>query len=111
MLKKALFLFMLLVSFLAAAGGDGYAMDRMMHSPYGGYCRGHGMGWYGARRTVSTLEDARRVLGIYFKDVDVIIGTITERKWFFEAELKDKDDKVVDIVIVDKRTGRIRSIY
>ena len=29
----------------------------------------------------------------------------------FEAEIKDKNNNLLDIVIVDKRTGRIRSTY
>ena len=42
---------------------------------------------------------------------DIRINNIKERKWFFEAEIRDKKNKLIDVVIVDKRTGRIRSIY
>ena len=79
--------------------------------PYGGYCRGPRWGWYGARNPVKTVEDARKLLGQYFAGEDVVIGKITERGWRFEADIKDKKDDLVDRVIVDKRTGRIRSIY
>ncbi len=41
----------------------------------------------------------------------MIIGKITEREWYFEADIRDKTDNLVDRVIVDKRTSRIRSIY
>jgi hypothetical protein len=39
------------------------------------------------------------------------IGKISEKALYFEAEILDDRDKVIDVVIVDKRTGRIRSIY
>ena len=52
-----------------------------------------------------------KVLKEYFSKKDVRIGEIRERKLYFEADILDKDNRVVDKVIVDKRTGRIRSIY
>lgn len=79
--------------------------------PYGDYCRGSRWGWYGAKNPVKTAEDAGTLLKRYFEDKDVVIGKITEREWYFEADIKDKEEKLVDRVIVDKRTGRIRSIY
>ncbi len=47
----------------------------------------------------------------YFKDKDVVVGAIKEMNRFYEAEIKDKSGNVIDRVIIDKRTGRIRSIY
>lgn len=80
-------------------------------NPHGSYCSGPGWGWYGAKKAVKTSDDARKLLEEYFKSENVTIGDIKERRFFYEAEIKDKDDKVIDKVIVDKRTGRIRSIY
>lgn len=80
-------------------------------NPYGGYCPGPGRGWYGAKKSVKTSEEAREILLEYFKGDNVIVGEIKEREWIFEVEIKDKENKVIDIVIVHKRTGRIRSIY
>lgn len=79
--------------------------------PYGGYCRGPHWGWYGAHRQVSTIKEARLLLERYFTDKPVEIGAITERDLYFEAEIKDKDHAVTDRLIIDKRTGRIRSVY
>ena len=81
------------------AGEDG--------SPYGGF-RG---GPYGQKRSVDTAEDARRLLRDYFGKRDVRIGDMRERENFFEADVLDRSGVVVDKVIVNKRTGRIRSIY
>jgi hypothetical protein len=41
----------------------------------------------------------------------VIIGEVVEKELYFEADIMDKKQAVIDKVIVDKRTGRVRSIY
>lgn len=88
----------------AVAGDDG--------SPFGTYKQvAQGTG-YGAKKPVTSIKEARSALAEYFKDKDVKIGSIEEKELYFEAEILDKDGKeVVDRVIIDKRTGRIRSIY
>lgn len=78
-------------------------------TPYGDYCPMQG--WYGARKPVKTAKEAKRILREYFKSDAAVIGDIKERRWFFKADIKDRNNNIVDIVIVDKRTGRIRSIY
>jgi hypothetical protein len=82
--------------------------------PYGDYCPGRRWGGpYGMRRTVTTADEAKQVVERYYeaRQKAVIVGRIVERRWFFFAEILDQDGKVVDEIIVDKRTGRIRSIY
>jgi hypothetical protein len=66
---------------------------------------------YGQRRVVLSKEDARRILKQYFFGRNVIVGLILERKFYFEAEIRNKRGDLLDIVLIDKRTGRIRSIY
>ena len=81
---------------------------------YGGDERGDGgsrEGAYGEKKEVLTAGDAERALRQYFAKKNVTIGEISEKDLYFEAEIRDKDNKVIDKVIVDKRTGRIRSIY
>lgn len=81
-------------------------------SPYGNYCPSPERGWYGAKRKVKNVKEAMDILKRYFSQYkDINITNITERRFFFEAEIRDKDQNLIDIVIVDKRTGRIRSIY
>lgn len=79
--------------------------------PYGGYCNGPRWGWYGARCEVKTVDDARKALEEYFAGTEMKIGAISHRGRFFEAEVLDRNNVVTDRVIVDRRTGRIRSIY
>jgi hypothetical protein len=68
-------------------------------------------GSYGEKKEIATSEDAQKALSKYFSKRDVIIGEIIEKELYFEAEIKDKKGSVIDKMIVDKRTGRIRSIY
>ena len=86
----------------------GYAEDS---SPYGDYKKGTADNTYGEKRPVTTMEEARKVLTEYFAKKDMKVGEITEKELFFEAEIRDKKNNLVDKVIVDKRTGRMRSIY
>lgn len=75
--------------------------------PYGGSRRDS----YGARRQVRNPDAARRSLNEYYGRKDVRIGEIREREHYFQAEIRDGRGNVVDRVIIDKRSGRIRSIY
>lgn len=81
-------------------------------SPYGDYCKGHRWGWYGSKRRVKDIKEAEKIIKEFFssyKDIKIMI--VRERRHFFEAEIRDNRNNLIDIVIVDKRTGRIRSIY
>jgi hypothetical protein len=66
---------------------------------------------YGEKKPVMTVREARAALEEYYKGKDVEVGEIIEKELFFEAEVLDNKGKAADRVIIDKRTGRIRSIY
>ncbi|MDI6743932.1 MAG: hypothetical protein QMD07_00990 [Thermodesulfovibrionales bacterium] len=111
-MKKIVLSILFFASFIFLPGSPAQAMNGWWGGhPYGGYCPRPMGGWYGAKKSVNDIRDARKILNEYFKDLDVVIGDIKERKWFFEADIKDKNNNLIDVVIVDKRTGRIRSIY
>lgn len=57
-----------------------------------------------------TAREARRLVQEYFANENVKVGKVTDRQYFFEVDINDKYNSVIDVVIVDKRTGRIRSI-
>lgn len=38
------------------------------------------------------------------------VSEIMEKKWGFRANILDKNGSVIDRVMIDKRTGRIRSL-
>lgn len=90
-------------------------MGPMRHrgGPYGGYCPGMQWGPYGVRKPVGTTEQAKQVIESYLSgnDQGLQVGNVAEGNSYFEAEILDRGKNVVDRVIVDKRSGRIRSIY
>ena len=89
----------------------------MMHGqgrhmrPYGGYCKGPRWGWYGAGRQVKTVEEVKELVTDFLDDTALSTGEIQGRKTYYEVEIKDEGGEVIDLLIVDKRTGRIRSAY
>jgi hypothetical protein len=89
------------------AGPSSVYAGEQNKGPYGGA----GGGTYGEKQRVGTRDDAKKVLTEYFSKRGVTIGEIREKQYYFEADIMDKSGKLVDKVIVDKRTGRIRSIY
>ncbi len=66
---------------------------------------------FGEKKGVTTAEEARKALKKHFEKKDIVIGEIAEKELYFEAEIKDGKNIVIDKVIIDRRTGRIRSIY
>lgn len=109
-MKKLLFATICAIAvFFSIDSGAAFAMNGW-GGPFGGYCRGPAWGWYGARRAVKSAEEARRIVLEYYSGDGIKIGDIRDRRLFYEIEINDKDGVLVDVVIVDKRTGRIRSI-
>jgi hypothetical protein len=76
-----------------------------------GWCGKRKGDWYGARRPVTSINDAREQLAKYFSGQQVVVAEVAEKQWRFEADLLDSCGKVVDRVMIDKRSGRVRSIY
>lgn len=76
-----------------------------------GWCGKRKGDWYGARRPVASREDAREQLAKYYSSQQKTVAELAEKPWRFEADLLDNCGKVVDRVMIDKRSGRIRSIY
>jgi len=109
------FIVFLFVVLTLPAVSVGQPMRRGMYrgAPYGHYCPGRRWGPYGVKKPVATAEQARQVIDTYLADnaQKLTVGDITEKNWYFEAEILDRDKTVIDRVIVDKRSGRIRSIY
>jgi hypothetical protein len=66
--------------------------------------------WYGARQPVTNAVEARKLLINYFNGQGYTISEVSEHKWGFKAVIVDKEGKTVDLVMIDKRSGRIRSL-
>jgi|WetSurMetagenome_2_1015567.scaffolds.fasta_scaffold00064_54 hypothetical protein len=64
---------------------------------------------YGQRRAVPNAYEAGRIIGQYYPGQR--IGPVIERDLFYQADIRDRRGMLIDKVIIDKRTGRMRSIY
>ncbi|MDQ7786652.1 MAG: hypothetical protein RDU01_03510 [Thermodesulfovibrionales bacterium] len=79
---------------------------------YGDYKRGDKWGWYGAKKVVKNPVEAQQVLERFFIHHRTLkVGIIKERIHFYEAHIINVNGTLVDIIIIDKRNGRIRSAY
>lgn len=104
-------LLVLIISLMLLTPAAGGKAEAGWHSaPWGDYCDGPSWGWYGARRPVNTSEQAKKILETYYGAERLSPILIKDKGGYFEAEIKDKKGTVIDRVIVDKRSGRIRSI-
>ena len=81
--------------------------------PYGQFCPGPRMRPYGAPRPVKTADEAKELCQSYYMGCGQHLrcGKVEEESLYFEAEVLAPNGAVIDRVIIDKRTGRIRSIY
>lgn len=77
-------------------------------TPYGDYFTNCGK--YGICKTQMSQEDARKAMIEYYDKKGFRINIEKTNGRFIKAKIMD-NDKVVDIIIFDCRTGRIRSIY
>ncbi len=87
--------------------GPGYYYRGQPSSPYGGPWRSG----YGERRAISSRGDAQRMLNDYYTRRNMRIGPVRDKGFYYEADIMDRNNRFMDRVIIDKRSGRIRSIY
>jgi hypothetical protein len=82
-------------------------------SPYGRSCPSHHGGPYGSRSVVKTADEAKQAVEKYFaaSPQSVQVTIVAERRRFYIAEITEADGTLVDKLLIDKRSGRIRSIY
>lgn len=76
-------------------------------TPYGD-CTGCGK--YGICKTQMSNEDAKKAMIAYYGKKRLRVNIEKTSGRFIKARIMD-NDKVVDIIIFDCRSGRIRSIY
>jgi len=101
MLKKAFITALFLsIGFSAHAGQDAV-------TPYGDYCKE--CATYGTCKEPIPREAAISAIENYYRDGGYTVGRVRHKGRFIEAEIF-KDNRLVDKVLFDRKTGRIRSI-
>jgi len=98
----ALFLFMSVPVY----SGDNDVENNV--TPYGDYCRDCTI--YGTCKEIIASKDAVIALDHYYRHRGYRLGTIYHKGRFIEAEIF-KNNRQVDKVLFDRKTGRLRSIY
>lgn len=113
-MKKVFLISLLLAMMSWAVPHDALAMmhgpGRQM-GPYGGYCKGPRWGWYGARRQVRTEAEVKDLVSEFLSGTGYKAGEIRDRDTYFEVDIMDEEGERADLLIVDKRSCRIRSAY
>ncbi len=77
-------------------------------TPYGDFCPRCTK--YGNCEKTMSHEDAKKAMLEYYYKKGLGVELEKKRGRFIRAKIKDKD-KVIDVIIFDRSTGRIRSIY
>jgi hypothetical protein len=112
-------IFFALILILAGAAADSlYAeppvrQEKSECQPtYGHYWRSSKWGWYGAKKPVKTPVEAKQIIEqVMMQKSNIKVVRITERPHYFIAEMINHKGVVVDLILIDRRTGRIRSMF
>jgi len=79
---------------------------------YGNYWRSSKWGWYGARRVVKTPLEAKEILDQFLlHNREIRVVKIIDKPHFFVGEIINSRGAIIDLILIDKRTGRIRSMF
>lgn len=79
--------------------------------PYGYYKHHWRRTGYGQRIQVRNVEEAISLVQEFYRSMNVNIVPVKESMRFYKMEVLDENKNILDIIIVDKLSGRIRSIY
>ena len=77
-------------------------------TPYGDLCPR--CNEYGICKSPMSHDDAKKAMLDYYHKKGLAVELVRKRGRFIRAKIKDKEE-TVDVIIFDRRTGRIRSIY
>jgi hypothetical protein len=102
MFKKIFITALLLLIWVPANAGN-YRV-----TPYGDYCRE--CTTYGTCKSIIPTKEAVAAIRQYYRDKGCQVGSVRHKGRFIEAEIY-QDNKLVDKVLFDRKSGRIRSIF
>jgi len=77
-------------------------------TPYGDYCGACSK--YGVCKQSVSNEDSRTAIEGYYREKGMEVGEMRYRGRFIEVEIL-KGGQMVDKILFDRKSGRIRSIY
>jgi len=95
-----------ITALLLLIGVPAVAQNNML-TPYGDYCKE--CTTYGTCKSILPLNVAIAAIRQYYRDKGCEIGRLRHKGRFIEAEIY-QDNRLVDKVLFDRKTSRIRSI-
>jgi hypothetical protein len=109
-MKKLIGIILTLTLSLILAGAAGASAERSNKhiTPYGDFCKQ--TSHYGMHKQMLSNQEAGQALEHYFGKKGLDFEILNNRGRFIKAVIKD-NGKVVDTIIFDRYSGRIRSIY
>jgi hypothetical protein len=96
---------LLLPGFPAIANAE---HERRNVTPYGDFCPQCTK--YGTCKSSMSHDEARKAMIDYYHKKGLGVEIEHKKGRFIKAKIKDSD-KVVDVIIFDRKTGRVRSTY
>lgn len=108
--NKKIILFLLLVSAFLLLPPEAVAASHSKDSasPYGDYCKKYSH--YGRNKIMHDHAHAEKALRHYFSKRGLTIKLLERKGRFIKAHVM-KNKEIVDTILFDRHTGRIRSIY
>jgi hypothetical protein len=103
----AVFIIILALLSVAWPGAYAWRLGKPV-TPYGDFCPHCTK--YGSCKTIMSHEDAKKAMKNYYRKKGLNVELENRGERFIRARIKE-DDKVIDVIIFDRRTGRVRSIY
>lgn len=99
----------LILGLLIAPLSDSFSEHGRRHvTPYGDFCRKCTK--YGTCKSTMSHDKAKRAILDYYNEKGLAVEIEKKRGRFIKVKVMDRDN-VVDVIIFDRRTGRVRSIY
>lgn len=77
-------------------------------TPYGDFCPQCTK--YGTCKSSMTHDEAKKAMLDYYHKKGLLVEIENKKGRFIKAKVKDRDN-VVDVIIFDRKTGRVRSTY
>ncbi len=108
MINKYVTAFFLISVLILIQSTGSFAGHKGPVTPYGDFCPR--CSEYGNCKSNMSHDEAKEALINYYRKKGLGVELDKKRGRFIRVKIKDRNE-VVDIIIFDRRTGRIRSIY
>jgi len=108
MIKRLIMTGIFLLSLSVAGLFETHAFDRGKKvTPYGDFC--NHVSHYGKHRSIVSMKHANEALQHYYGEKGLDVDIVSQEGRFLKAQIKDGNE-IVDIIIFDRQSGRVRSI-